>query len=211
MKLELSPSTTLGRRKKKEACGPSKRLLTAIGIISTIIIGTIVFGTVTTAVATPATSILSHLTRVRRNEDPVNSTLPPERGNTEIPATDPQSVLLRAKQQQLEAVEHKVTLHNVKEPVYIWAEQVIGVEIHKPLGALENSLKLSIKYLENGKVTMPRCLSLWGKNKSGRAVEFCKDAVTGIDTRWRASTEPITNAYWSLRALCHTLPPRIRF
>ena len=198
MKVEI-----LGRKRKVEQkkCRPPRWLL---GIIITVMIRTIVFGAAITAAmvpssgSAPASTILNHLSRFRRNNDPTNATHPVPGNDSQAvvaDATDPQLTIQRAKQQLLETSKHRVTLHNEKEPIHIWAEQVVGVTINRDLGTLEDKLKLSITHLEFGKVSMARCLSLWGPEHSSWAKGLCEDAILGINNRWRATTEPILNAF----------------
>ena len=136
--------------------------------------------------------------QIQEKHDPTNATQPVPGNDSQAvvaDATDPQLTIQRAKQQLLETSKHRVTLHNEKEPIHIWAEQVVGVTINRDLGTLEDKLKLSITHLEFGKVSMARCLSLWGPEHSSWAKGLCEDAILRINNRWRATTEPILNAF----------------
>ena len=78
------------------------------------------------------------------------------------------------------------------------------MEVHRDLGNLEVKLGLAMKHLENGKVDLDHCLRLWGTTNVDRAKELCLEEIAEINTRWEATTEPVANAYWSLRQLCFT-------
>ena len=64
-------------------------------------------------------------------------------------------------------------------------------------------------FLENANVDLDRCLKMWNNANTERGRALCLGIIQDIQTRWEATTEPITNAYWSLRQLCHSdaVPP----
>ena len=65
-------------------------------------------------------------------------------------------------------------------------------------------MKPAMTHLKNGRVTLAKCLELWGSDNVDRAKELCLEEIAESNTRWEATTEPVANAYWSLRQLCFT-------
>ena len=86
--------------------------------------------------------------------------------------------------------------------VPVWADEVTGIEVHRDMFNLEIKLKLAMTHLKNSRVTLEKCLELWPSDDIERGTTLCKAEVSEINTRWEATTEPVTNAYWSLRQLC---------
>ena len=103
-----------------------------------------------------------------------------------------------AKQHQLATTGHQATLHNEEPMVPVWADEVTGVEVYKDMFNLETKLKLAMVHLRNGRITLKKCLELWPSDETDRARALCEAEVAEINTRWDATAEPVTNAYWSL-------------
>ena len=177
----------IGKKKRAERrkCGPSRRMIATLSIIAAIVIGTIIFGAVTTTMSSRTGltgTILNQLTRPRRDATSTNNTHPEPRNQTMD--RNPEVLIERARQQLKEAEAKRVTLHNEREPIPIWAEQAVGVTINQKMVRLEGKSDRAIKYLEFGKVSMTRCLSLWGPKYEEQAESLCDEAVGRLDTRW---------------------------
>ena len=54
---------------------------------------------------------------------------------------NPEVVIERARQQLKKAEAKRVTLHNEREPIPIWAEQAVGVTINRKMVRLEEKLE----------------------------------------------------------------------
>ena len=188
-----------GRRRPNR--GPLKKhLLYAIGTI-------LLVSAFEPATATPQAlstyvydddSLLDTTVQPPTMQDPAGTDQPAD----QIPTTDPRAIIKLAKQHQLATTGHRATLHNEEPTVPIWADEVIGVEVYKDMFNLETKLKLAMVHLRNSRITLERCLELWPSDETDRARELCEAEVSEINTRWEATTKPVTNAYWSLRQLC---------
>ena len=83
------------------------------------------------------------------------------------------------------------------------------METQRNLGNLEDRLRQATRFLKDADMDLVRCMSLWNNANTEQGETLCLGIIQDIRTRWEATTEPVANAYWSLRQICYSdeVPP----
>ena len=172
-----------------------------------IILGSSVLGVGAASTTSPVTAQLRihPFQGGQQNDSHINATQLPIGTEQPIPvSTGPEAILRRAREHQLAAKSHRALLHDDTEEVPVRAEEVSGAETQRNLGNLENRLIQAKSYLKDADMDLDDCLSLWQNADTKQGEVLCKGIIQDIQTRWVAMTEPVANAYYSLRQICYS-------